>query len=494
MGIQNKKTGSLLKSLAAICFAGFFSHNALAFQIEDVNFDTTFGVQSRAYDNHPVSPEQRRNELLTAYFEQEISYSWNNGKDSWVFTPYLSVTRFEDEINIEHEGYIPFIVPIPIFDFGDTRDAHRSYGDIRELLWTHIADSNRWEMRTGIGKVFWGVTESQHLVDVINQDDLRNDIDGEAKLGQPMLNLTFVRSYGNFDFFVLPGFREKLYQHNEGRLNPVLFDLQADINAPYQPVSGANPVFMVNQDVGADYESGAEEFHTDFAFRWSHSIGINDFAISYFNGTNRDPILDINNDQVLDPAYGTSLYYFTPYYEQMTQVGIEYQATFSGWLLKFEGIHRDSDSPKTPLADAANGVSEPTTDYQAITTGFEYTFSSIFGGKSDLGILMEYSWDSRDFEATSPNQNDLFVGFRYAKNSTADPSILIGVIQDLDFDSYFAVLESSRRVGEDSKIILEGITAYADGDAPDTINGLGFDATTGIAQEDHVRLSWETYF
>ncbi len=496
MGIHNNKMGNSLKSLAAICLAGFFSQSALAFQIEDVNFDNTFALQSRFYDNYPVSPEQRRNELLTAYFQQEISYSWNNGKDSWVFTPYLSVTRFEDPIHLEHEGFVPFVIPIPIFNFGETRTAHRSYGDIREFLWTHVADSNRWETRMGIGKVFWGVTESQHLVDVINQDDLRSDVDGEDKLGQPMLNLTFVRDYGNFDFFVLPGFRERLFQRNEGRLNPVL------VPNPYAPLAaGTNMATMVNQEDDALYESGAEELHTDFAFRWSHTMGIHDIAISYFEGTNRDPILDpINNPVVADNQF-TTVQYVTPYYEQMTQVGLEYQATFGGWLLKFEGVNRKSDSPKTPLADdydddgVINGsVTDFTEDYQAITTGFEYTFNSIFGSTSDLGVLMEYSWDSRDFEATTPNQNDLFVGFRYAKNSVADPTILIGVIQDLDFDSYIAVMESSRRVGEDSKIILEGMTAYADGNAPNVIKGIGFDATTGVAKEDHVRLAWETYF
>ena len=44
--------------------------------------------------------------------------------------------------------------------------------------------SNRdWSLSIGLGKVFWGVTEFNHLVDVINQTDLVEGIDGEAKLG-----------------------------------------------------------------------------------------------------------------------------------------------------------------------------------------------------------------------------------------------------------------------------------------------------------------------
>lgn len=496
--------GMNIKRLSLLICISIFTSASYAFTIEDVNFDTLFGIQSRNYENDPISPVQRRHEFATAYFQQEISYRWNNGKDSWVLTPYLSITRFEDPWSIDHEGYVPFIVPIPIINFGDTRTAHRTYGDIREFLWTHIADSNAWELRTGIGKVFWGVTESQHLVDVINQKDFRTDLDGEDKLGQPMINLTLVKDYGNLDFFILPGFRERAYQSKVGRLTPVF------VQNPYAPISqvsslNPNPAIMISDEFVA-YESGAEELHTDFAFRWSHSIGVNDIGLSFFQGTNREPILQspVNEDGDSLAATTTALYpsvlYVTPYYEQMTQFGIDYQATLGAWLLKFEGIYRDSDSLKTPVQDdldddgSINGsATDFTTDYTAFTLGVEYTINGIFNTPADLGLIAEFMSDSREFEATNPNQNDVFIGLRYANNNAADPSILFGVIQDLDVESYVAVLEASRRVGESSKVIIEAMHAYADGQAPAEIDA-GFDITTSIDNEDHVRLAWETYF
>jgi len=42
----------------------------------------------------------------------------------------------------------------------------------------------------GINSVFWRVVESNHLVDILNQTDLIEDIDGEEKLGQPMISLS----------------------------------------------------------------------------------------------------------------------------------------------------------------------------------------------------------------------------------------------------------------------------------------------------------------
>ena len=53
----------------------------------------------------------------------------------------------------------------------------------------------------GIDKVFWGVIESRHLVDYINQTDGVEDVDGEDKLGQPMINLGLQRDWGDLIFF-----------------------------------------------------------------------------------------------------------------------------------------------------------------------------------------------------------------------------------------------------------------------------------------------------
>jgi hypothetical protein len=45
---------------------------------------------------------------------------------------------------------------------------------VRELNWIHQAET--WSLLAGVGKVFGSVTESRHLVDIINQTDLVEDI------------------------------------------------------------------------------------------------------------------------------------------------------------------------------------------------------------------------------------------------------------------------------------------------------------------------------
>ena len=61
------------------------------------------------------------------------------------------------------------------------RTDQRTHGDIRELAYVH-ARVMIGSFVVGIRKEFWGVTEFQHLVDVINQTDGVEDFDGEDKL------------------------------------------------------------------------------------------------------------------------------------------------------------------------------------------------------------------------------------------------------------------------------------------------------------------------
>ena len=115
-----------------------------------VEFEGTY------FFEEPLFPEQSNSDLSIAA-EPEYIYEWNNGDDLFTFKPFYRI---------------------------DQRDDNRTHGDIRELSWIHAADD--WELLAGIGKVFWGVTEAIHLVDIINQTDQVEGFDGEEKLYAPM--------------------------------------------------------------------------------------------------------------------------------------------------------------------------------------------------------------------------------------------------------------------------------------------------------------------
>ena len=89
------------------------------------------------------------------------------------------------------------------------------------MNWLKVFDES--ELRVGLRKVFWGVTESQHLVDIINQTDLVESLDGEEKLGQPMINYALINDWGTLDLYLLPYFRERTFSGINGRLRSSLY-------------------------------------------------------------------------------------------------------------------------------------------------------------------------------------------------------------------------------------------------------------------------------
>lgn len=93
----------------------------------------------------------------------------------------------------------------PFFRY-DHSDPRRTHFDLREaylLLLGDIGD-DQWELRLGVDRVFWGVTESQHLVDIVNQIDFVEHPGGESKLGQPMVHLTWSGDWGVAEIFGRP--------------------------------------------------------------------------------------------------------------------------------------------------------------------------------------------------------------------------------------------------------------------------------------------------
>jgi hypothetical protein len=331
-----------------------------------------WGTEARAFGSAPAFPGQADGGQFSLLAEPEYYREWAAGRDSFTFSPFVRL---------------------------DSQDPERTHFDVRELYWQRAARG--WELRVGLSKVFWGVTESQHLVDIVNQTDLIESVDGEEKLGQPMIKLTLARRWGIVDLFVLPGFRERTFPGVDGRLRPPI---------------------PINAD-DALYESSAEDSHVDFAGRWSHAIGPFDIGVSHFRGTSRDP-------RFVPRRSGSGAPELVPFYEQIDQTGMDFQATIGSWLWKLEAIRRD-------------GLDGP---FAAATGGFEYTFWSVASSSIDIGALAEYLWDERGVTAVSPFANDLFVGTRLAFNDVQDTTILAGLVSDLDGHGRSLLLEASRRL------------------------------------------------
>ena len=321
----------------------------------------------------------------------------------------------------------------------DSEDNERSHGDLRLAELLYFTDS--WELTVGVGRVFWGATEFVHLVDIINQTDQVDALDGEEKLGQPMVHLTVPRDWGVIEAFALPWFRERTFPGEKGRFRtPLAVDTDKTV-----------------------YESSSEQQHIDLALRYSTSLANADIGLYYFDGTARDPVLLFSQDQKSNPI----LY---PYYEQIGQAGLDLQVVAGAWLIKGEAYFRTGQSRS----------------YAATTFGFEYTLSTIFETMMDLGLIGEYVYDDRD-DGWLPTiyQNDIMGGLRLAINDMDDSNILLGVIRDLDSGSTIIAMEASRRLGDSVRLNLDA-SFFIDMDI--------YDPAFSLAQDNFIKLEMIWYW
>ncbi|VAW95155.1 FIG01201466: hypothetical protein [hydrothermal vent metagenome] len=373
-----------------------------------------FGIESRIFTEEAAYSGQEANSS-SIFFQPEFYYESATGNDSFTFVPFVRL---------------------------DQTDNQRSHADIRELTWVNVQDNLEW--RVGIRKVFWGVTEAQHLVDIINQTDTVENQDGEDKLGQPMVNLSYITDSGTFDIFALPYFRERTFAGKKGRLRS-------------QPYVDTTTTF---------YESANKEKNIDYALRWAHSIDEWDIGLSYFNGTSRTPRFVVGVD-----SSGEAV--FNPYYDLIEQVGLDVQATFNSWLWKLETIH------VTGIGGTA------ASNFIALTAGIEYTFYSVIGEATDIGLVIEYLYDDRGMTIANPFQDDIMLGVRFNLNDEQSSEALFGVIKDMESDATLYFIEASRRLSDNFKIAIEA-RQYTDIPASDILSA--------YLKDDFIQLELSYYF
>ena len=340
----------------------------------------SIGGQTRNFFEDPLNPEQKNN-YLSAVAEPEFFHDWDNGSQ-----------------NLE----------VKLFYRKDQYDENRTHGDIREFSWTSVF--NDWEVRAGISKVYWGVTETQHLVDIVNQTDQVENVDGEDKLGQPMLKASTEREWGTVDLFILPGFRERTFAGIEGRPR-------------------ANVIIDTERDAIYDFSSGKD--HIDLAARYSHYIDDWEFGLSLFSGIGRDPT-DFN--PVGLSASGEVI--LIPVYSLINQVGLDSQAFFGDWTWKLEAIN----------TEVRSGAKKGINSFQSVT-GFEFTLVGIAGTDIDLGFVVEHHYSDQRIGDTIFD-NDLATALRFVLNDVQSTEILAGFTTDADTQTIASFIEASRRLGE----------------------------------------------
>ena len=371
-------------------------------------------LEGRYFTSAGAFPDQQKNGGISLSLQPEYKHKWNNDHSQFTFSPFYR---------------------------WDNQDKERTHADIRQF--DIVTSKGDWEFQAGIGKVYWGVTESQHLVDVINQTDAVEGADGEDKLGQPLFRVSHLSDNGSIAFFILPYFRERNFAGSMGRFRTPL-------------VVDANK---------ASYESSSKEKHIDYAVRWSETVDELDIGVHYFDGTSRAPTFN----PIIKNGIAVGL---QPHYPLINQIGVDLQYTGEETIWKFEGIARNYSDNRIK-------------DYTASVIGFEHTLPLLSDSGLEMTLLGEYHHDSRGEVASAPFQNDIFIGSRLSFNDAEGTQLLAGAFVDLDNSSKSLRIEASRRIGKGVKLNIEA-QVFTDIDKNDPLKT--------FEKDDYLQIELQKYF
>lgn len=406
--------------------AAALSAAAAAKQTEGLTYSGWAGIEVRAFTEDPFFPFQDDSTLeISAAGQADLVFGFSD--PAW-------------QIQLSPFGRI------------DSNDENRTHWDLREANIQYRG--NGWDVLLGAHQVFWGRTETRNPVNVINQVDAVENFNDDNYLGQPMLNVNFYGDWGKLSFFGMTGFRTRVFPDFEGRLG-----------AP-----------RVNDKL-TRYESDNEEWNPEFAVRYENSVSGFDYGVSYFHGNSREaqliPITTVAPNEL------------SPRYQEIDQVGFDAALSLDNVVLKTEMIYRwTDDQPFCVDYDPTKCLGVPD-DFFAITAGLEWTLKNALDDGTDLGLLLEYSFDDRNqFNPVTIFDNDILLGMRASLNDADNTQFLGAFVFDLANRDSYLYFEASTRLGDDWRLSAEGRFFSADDNS-----SLRF-----IQNDDYVSVSAKYYF
>jgi len=311
----------------------------------------------------------------------------------------------EPELEVASEDGVHTAVARPFYRL-DPYDQRRSHFDVRKA--SYQVSSSGWEAGLGAGVFTWGVLESHRPVDVLNQIDFVDAIDGSAKLGQPYASAGYTGERASLRVYYLPFFRERTFPGVDGRLRFAV------------PIDTENA--MYEAELGPWHPSGAARF------TWSEDDV--DIGLGIFSGLSREPrfVVELTRVQVV------------PRYDLMQQISLDAQWTTGPLALKVEGFARLWTAAFQPFVGGGAGL--------------EYSFFDFVDGW-DLSLAAEILLDARPLEAPiTLFDHDAFAGLRFAFNDTASTEVLAGTLVDVIDGTTMMRVDAGRRFGADWRAIV----------------------------------------
>lgn len=325
---------------------------------------------------------------------------------------------------------------VTVFGRASPHAHHRFGGDIREAD-LKIQFENA-EIKAGILAETWGTLEAWNLVDIINQRDLAEDFQGDAKLGQPGVAVSLQQGDWVWSLAGLTYARERRFAEGQDRLRA----LPAPILTEKFEGNRWNPGIALRVQS-----------------RWDDL----DIAASHYAGHAREPLFQSIIGQ-------QGLLGFESFYEKIAQTALEAQYVMGDSVLKSEFIYQ----------------TEGVDSFWGSGVGVETTFNKLGGSFESLTFYFEAYFDDRsDSAPLTAFQRDIFFGARYNLNDTDDTVFEARYTHDLEWDSNLIDLRASRRIFGDCLLSAQLLLPLAVERDP---------ALIGFEQDKYFKLGLDWYF
>lgn len=282
-------------------------------------------------------------------------------------------------------------------------DTNRTYIDFPKLYYQLTEGIHKFLVGSNVE--YWGVSELSNSLNSINQQDFLKDPIGRERLGQPMFKYTGNYKVGSLDLFYLPYHRSRRFTGLEGRFRPII------------PINN-DPI----------YETSAAEWEPSLAARFSKSTRALDFAVSYFNGVDTNPIffIDLVNATIQQQ------------YLKTQNISLEALVSVDRYSFKFDGLYKDRSDDSFFL----------------VTPGVEASFSNVFQTGVNALLIGEYIYNGQE---NAQNQgilleNDFLMGVRLDFNDASNTSLSLGGGFDLDDSGKFFLIQGDTRIFETWKL------------------------------------------
>ena len=369
-----------MKCFLQLCFLTYFFLLAVYSAEFDWEINSETGIEIKEFHKIEAYPNQQN--TYSSFIKSEIFFDFKNDFE-FLIEPYLRYDR---------------------------HDKNRSLFDFKENNLTYYY--NDIQLKAGISEVFWGITESKNLVDIINIKDV-TDGDQKAKLGQSLLVYSnYSEKFGSLDFYYLPFFKNSSQIGETGRLRLS------------KPIENYNIV----------YEGGAGSKVPSWALKWEYSLGVLDFSLQGFRGNSRE-------SSTIPKLENSQLKYYQGY-ERISQIGTYLQVISGPIIYKLEAIKRNGQKN-------AKNIRE---NFYSYTLGLEYLINNLFENKWDLISFIEYHNDDRNNDSTDVFQNDLFLATRLNFNNIDGTEILTSITLDTDGGGNTSTLELSSRITDNIRV------------------------------------------